>query len=161
LSREANTNEVPLGRRSEPVLGHKVGVTCDGDRIEREMCQVSDCQTRPRPGLIGGLISGISNIFAPTPAPATTTESPDVEDLEDGECTYNCQNWPYAQCEVKLTRKNGFWQRASCLNPYYDTGSGVMITYKNYPECGEIPADCQRCDDFCAWKDGRRDRNDY
>merc|ERR1719483_767550 len=161
LSRQGSINEVPLGRRSEPVLGHKVGVTCYGDKIQRETCQGSNCPTRPRPGLIGGIISGISGIFAPIQPIATTTKSPNVEYLEDGQCDYKCENWPYAQCEVKLTRNNGFWQRASCLNPYYDTGSGAMITYTNYPECGDIPAGCQRCDDLCVQREGRGDRNDY
>jgi len=161
LSRESHTDEVPLGRRSEPVLGHQVGVMCLGDRIQKDPCQISDCRTRPHPGLIGGLISGISGIFAPIPGPSSTTSAPIVEDLEDGQCTYSCQDWPYAQCEVKLTRPNGFWQRASCLNPYYDTGSGSMIKFKNYPECGEIPASCERCDDLCAREEGHIDRNDY
>ena len=52
------------------------------------------------PGLIGGLISGISGIFGPISAQSSTTVPPNFSNLDDGQCTYNCQDWPYAQCEV-------------------------------------------------------------
>jgi len=161
LLRRSGRTDVLLGRRSEPVLGHLVGVRCDGVNIQREPCQLSDCRPPSRPSLIGGLISGISGIFGPVPDQTSTTPPSTGEGLEEGECKHSCTDWPYAQCEVKLTKANGFWHSASCLNPYYDTGTGTMVKYKNYPECGEIPLLCERCDDLCAREDGHRDRHDY
>ena len=166
LTRRSQMTDVHLGRRSEPVLGHIVGVRCEGDNSQGESCQLSDCRAPPRPsriseiqalilgnillGLIGGLISGISGIFRPIQEQSSTTPPPVVEDTEEGQCTFSCKDWPYAQCEVnipteanhttlpcpqvKLTKTNGFWHAASCLNPYYDTGTGTMVKYKNYPE---------------------------
>jgi len=63
--------------------------------------------------------------------------------------------------QVKLTLASGFWQKASCLNPYYSAGGGGRVKYSNYPQCGDIPPDCQRCDEFCALSSGRAGRLDY
>ena len=45
--------------------------------------------------------------------------------------------------QVKLTLASGFWQKASCLNPYYSAAGGGRVKYSNYPQCGDIPPDCQ------------------
>ena len=80
-----------------------------------------------------GGISGISGLFPTFPSvvpPATVTEV-----LDDGSCDYNCVGWPrYQQCQVKMTTSDGFWQRATCLNPYYTNLRGEVLKFSNYPQ---------------------------
>ena len=71
---------------------------------------------------------------------------------DDGECDYNCDGWPYQQCEVTKTFKYGEFRRATCINPYASRSSYQM--FSNYPECANIPSGCQRCDDVCSSRDG-------
>ena len=47
---------------------------------------------------------------------------------------------------------------ATCINPF---PPGSRTKYSNYPECADIPSGCQRCDDYCAQRDGKTSRNSY
>ena len=80
----------------------------------------------------------------------------------DGECDYDCSGWPYKQCKVTLTYKNGAWKRAGCTSPYYSRSSYRMQS--NYPSCTRLSqtvgSECDRCDDVCSQRDGL-DKNDY
>ena len=59
----------------------------------------------------------------------------DVVDVEGGSCEYSCTGWPHHhQCEVKMTTSQGFWQRATCLSPYFTNLRGERRKYWNYPE---------------------------
>ena len=71
---------------------------------------------------------------------------------------YKCDGWPYEQCEM-LNKT----LMATCINPYTipasNTSSGQF--FSNYPKCATIPSGCQRCDDVCSIRDGKKDRLDY
>ena len=92
------------------------------------------------------------------------------------DCQYNCEGWPYSQCEVmdicQLGTSSSTWRtfqmsssdrfgsaKATCINPYFNRGSTAK--FSNYPECATVPRGCQRCDDYCARQQGKRDRFDY
>ena len=62
-------------------------------------------------------------------------------------CSYNCDGWPYKQCEMK-----GQFRTSTCVNPYVSRSSSVI--FSNYPECATVPSGCQRCDDVCSSRDG-------
>jgi len=78
-----------------------------------------------------------------------------IEEISDGYCKYTCQDWPYALCQME----RGGHSMSKCINPFPRRDEEAM--YGNYPTCGRTPEGCKRCDDFCAKKDGKRDRNDY
>merc|ERR1712172_314734 len=59
-------------------------------------------------------------IEAPTQAPSPRTD-----------CSYDCDGWPYKQCEMS-TR----WGSASCINPFARRGSTTI--YSNYPKCANV-----------------------
>merc|ERR1711971_1443347 len=82
-------------------------------------------------------------IEAPTQAPSPRTD-----------CSYDCDGWPYKQCEMS-TR----WGSASCINPFARRGSTTI--YSNYPKCANVPSGCERCDDVCSKRDGKQDKLDY
>jgi len=77
----------------------------------------------------------------------------------DGECDYDCSGWPYQECKVTKTFKYGGWKSATCISPYSSRSSYRM--YSNYPECANIPSECERCDDVCSKRHGNRDKYDY
>ena len=58
--------------------------------------------------------------------------------LDDGVCDYNCNGWPYQQCEVSKIFNNGAFKKATCINPYTSRSSYQM--FSNYPECANIPS---------------------
>ena len=74
-----------------------------------------------------------------------------------GDCQYDCDGWPYAQCQMFVSNKYGS-SSATCINPF---PPGSRTKYSNYPECADIPSGCQRCDDYCAQRDGKTSRNSY
>merc|ERR1712227_105930 len=78
---------------------------------------------------------------------------------EPGECQYNCKGWPYEQCEMKRSGRFSGFASATCVNPYI--GKSSTKKFSNYPECGNIPSNCERCDDYCARLEGRLDRFSY
>ena len=126
-------------RVSQPLLGHHVGpdLTCPGHQQEALDCDLSSCNNRPfTGGLLGGILGGISGISGLFPAfPAVRPPSTVSEVVEDGSCDYSCVGWPdQAQCQVKMTNTDGFWQRATCLNPYFTNQRGELLKYSNYPE---------------------------
>jgi len=155
-----------LGRTSEPLLGHVVGKQCDGEASGVQNCDSGPC-TPMGPGV--QLINGISGIFGNlgsvilAPAGCPVDGCP-AEGDEEGTCISTCEDWPYSQCRVELRRPDGSWQAATCLNPY-TTKPGPFNPFPqkftNYPECGQIPTGCKRCDDECAWRDGKAGRKDY
>ena len=71
-----------------------------------------------------------------------------------GTCSYNCDGWPYEQCTVRSR-----FASATCINPYTSKSSSQI--YSNYPECANVPSGCQRCDDVCSSRDGKKDKLDY
>ena len=143
-----------MGRVSQPLLGHHVGpdLTCPGHQQEALDCDLSSCNNRPftggqpghtstpsplsHAGLLGGILGGISGISGLFPAfPGVRPPSTVSEVVEDGSCDYSCVGWPdQAQCQVKMTNTDGFWQRATCLNPYFTNQRGELLKYSNYPE---------------------------
>merc|ERR1711936_1246425 len=74
-----------------------------------------------------------------------------------GHCNYDCSGWPYAQCRMFIESQFGS-ASATCINPFPRGGS---TKYSNYPECSQVPDGCERCDDVCAYRDGRRSRLSY
>ena len=82
----------------------------------------------------------------------TVTEVVEGEEVEGGTCEYSCTGWPHqhhcevseVRCEeeqlqpcliqVKMTTSQGFWQRATCLSPYFTNARGETVKYSNYPE---------------------------
>lgn len=169
-------------RTSQPLLGHFVGSQCQGHDLAVESCEEKDCTVKlpgvelieEIPSIIGGLVDSAnpkpSSTPSPKPSPAPSpVPSPGIR------CTHSCKGWPHSQCSVTAHSENGSWQTASCLNPYRDTqglfnipfnpfvilGTNKKHKYTNYPECGVIPGNCERCDDYCARIDGKRDRFDY
>merc|ERR1711915_41457 len=70
-------------------------------------------------------------------------------------CRYDCDGWPYSRCLVHETEK--YNPHGYCIAPY--PYPAQQVPYSNYPECKDIPRGCQRCDDYCAQRDGRRNRN--
>ena len=77
---------------------------------------------------------------------------PPSNDHEEGECDYSCSGWPYQECKVTKTFKYGGWKSATCISPYSSRSSYRM--YSNYPECANVPSECERCDDVCSTRDG-------
>jgi len=77
----------------------------------------------------------------------------------DGECDYDCTGWPYQQCKVTKTFKYGGFKSATCINPYESRSSYQM--FSNYPECANVPSECERCDNICSSRDGLDSRYDY
>lgn len=77
----------------------------------------------------------------------------------DGECDYDCTGWPYQQCKVTKTFKYGGFKSATCINPYESRSSYRM--FSNYPECANVPSECERCDDVCSRRDSLDYRYDY
>ena len=71
-----------------------------------------------------------------------------------GTCSYNCDGWPYEQCKMASR-----FASATCINPLTSKSSSQI--YSNYPECANIPSGCQRCDDVCSSRDGKKDKLDY
>lgn len=69
-------------------------------------------------------------------------------------CSYSCDGWPYEQCEME-----GQFRKATCVNPFMNRSSSVI--FSNYPECATVPSGCQRCDDVCSTRDGKRNKLDY
>ena len=64
-------------------------------------------------------------------------EIEEVVEVEGGTCLYSCGGWPYhRQCGVKMTTTDGFWHKATCLNPYSPAldSRGEIAKYSNYPE---------------------------
>ena len=61
-----------------------------------------------------------------------------VQEPVEGVCSMQCNDWPYSQCKVQLTRRDGSWQAASCLHPYMERpgpATGWMARkFSNYPE---------------------------
>merc|ERR1711953_691180 len=74
------------------------------------------------------------------------------------DCQYNCEGWPYSQCEMSSSDRFGS-AKATCINPYFNRAS--TAEFSNYPECATVPRGCQRCDDYCARQQGKRDRFSY
>merc|ERR1711911_178048 len=48
---------------------------------------------------------------------------------------------------------------ATCINPFTSKSSSQI--FSNYPECANIPSGCERCDDVCSSRDGKKDKLDY
>merc|ERR1712137_672271 len=71
-----------------------------------------------------------------------------------GTCSYNCDGWPYEQCKMESR-----FASATCINPFTSRSSSQI--FSNYPECANIPSGCQRCDDVCSSRDGKKDKLDY
>ena len=122
--------------------------------------------------------------------PDKPSEKKFFEEEEEGYCTYSCRGWPYRTCwvwswhitmpiipmfyKMRHNYQNGGWRRGSCTNPYVDKSEKFI--WGNYPEweqsllliqliyklprCDHLST-CQRCDDFCAAKDGKSGRDDY
>merc|ERR1711962_1951321 len=68
------------------------------------------------------------------------------------ECSYECSGWPNQKC---ITRRGNAW--ASCIAPFKQ---GIRVI--NYPKCATFKFfPCQRCDDVCAIRDGKRGKNSY
>lgn len=80
-----------------------------------------------------------------------------VQAIAGGTCVTSCDNWPHSQCKVEFRFGNGGRQSATCIAPFSRSGQ----KFSNYPECANIPAGCQRCDETCALRDGRSSRKDY
>merc|ERR1719384_887662 len=66
-------------------------------------------------------------------------------------CSYDCDGWPYSQCEMSGRRGS-----ATCINPFPSRGSN-----QKYSNCANVPSGCERCDDVCSKRDGKRNRLDY
>merc|ERR1711874_460631 len=87
-----------------------------------------------------------------------------IEELSDGTsssqgyCKYSCRSWPYSRCQTEMRKSDGGGMRSKCISPY---GGNKKYYRHNYPHCSEMPRHCERCDDFCAKKDGKRNRNSY
>merc|ERR1712184_198969 len=75
----------------------------------------------------------------------------------EGDCNYDCSGWPYAQCQMSIESQFRS-ASATCINPF---PRGSSTKYSNYPECAQVPDGCERCDDVCAYRDGRRNRLSY
>ena len=58
------------------------------------------------------------------------------------------------QCEML-----GQFRKSTCVNPYTSRSSSQV--FSNYPECATVPSGCQRCDDVCSSRDGKRNKLDY
>merc|ERR1712066_417770 len=115
------------------------------------------------PASFGGECSGqrprrpVSTVGSP-PADRPAVGEPRQRPSDSGNCQYDCQGWPYSQCEMSFS--SGFRSgSATCINPYFRRGSTAK--FSNYPNCATVPQGCERCDDYCARQDGRRDRFDY
>ena len=121
-------------------------LSCPGLQEDTELCSPPPCSPRV-PGIIGDLINGLTGIIAPFPLvkPALSVveveeleellEVVEVEEVEGGSCEYSCAGWPrHHQCQVKMTTSQGFWQRATCLSPFFTNHRGEIFKYSNYPE---------------------------
>ena len=84
--------------------------------------------------------------------PSSDSSSITHEEVSDGYCTYNCTDWPFAQCKVnwisnrylirskltgiwlqmKHTENKGKSMSATCGNPYTDKTKQKI--YKTYPK---------------------------
>ena len=73
-------------------------------------------------------------------------------------CNYDCSGWPYAKCTMSIEYQFGA-ASAECIAPYHHEKR--HIKFSNYPECKPPPYGCERCDDVCARRDGKRSRFDY
>ena len=76
--------------------------------------------------------------------------------------------------QTEMRKSDGGGMRSKCISPY---GGNKKSYHRNYPQweeradcrdfvmilfsCSEMPRHCERCDDFCAKKDGKRNRNSY
>jgi len=85
---------------------------------------------------------------------AVSLSQPRSVSVRQEQCSYNCNGWPYEQCEME-----GQFRKATCVTPYASRSSSVIIS--NYPECATVPSGCQRCDDVCSARDGKRNKLDY
>merc|ERR1711953_1411984 len=52
------------------------------------------------------------------------------------DCQYNCEGWPYSQCEMSSSDRFGS-AKATCINPYFNRASTAK--FSNYPECATVP----------------------
>jgi len=78
-----------------------------------------------------------------------------------GSCSYVCNQWPFRPCTMQ-TR----WAWATCIHPYPQNPppldfNGQKMKHLNYPSCASVPDGCNRCDDECARREGRRGKDDY
>merc|ERR1711974_447025 len=77
-----------------------------------------------------------------------------------GSCTYTCNGWPFQMCLMQSQ-----WGGATCIHPYPDNPprfvNGQKLKYGNYPQCGGVVPGCNRCDDECARREGKRGKDDY
>ena len=87
---------------------------------------------------------------------------------------YSCEGWPYKRCSVTMGRSRGQCQppyesrRNKCLFSRFpkkvSTPSVYLqskIIFKMFNFRCSILKECERCDDYCAKKDGKRDRRAY
>jgi len=77
-----------------------------------------------------------------------------ISSSSGGTCSYNCDGWPYEQCKTQSR-----FASATCINPFTSKSSSQI--FSNYPECANIPSGCERCDDVCSSRDGKKDKLDY
>jgi len=154
---------------------------CPGQKAEFQQCNLQPCRLNFQqvPGNPFGWLINVINPNIPinqvpgsNPSPVSPTQQPvqvgppNGQVPEDGglpgeprDCRISCHGWPHKQCEVRLVESDGYWQSATCLNPFISPGSKEKFV--NYPMCGKIPQGCARCDDICARQDGLQDRNSY
>merc|ERR1711953_1520474 len=130
------------GKTSGSCFPHSYGGGCGGTPPECSNCNtVLTCH---EPGVRIDKVSSPPRI------------APPLRRIED--CQYNCEGWPYSQCEMSSSDRFGS-AKATCINPYFTRGSTAK--FSNYPECATVPRGCQRCDDYCARQQGKRDRFSY
>jgi len=135
---------------------------CPGQKSEIQQCNLQSCYQQSLGNPFGWLVNVISPSQVPGSNPAPTQPpvvNPPSVTSEVRDCRISCHGWPYKQCEVKLVEPDGYWQSATCLNPFISPGSKEKFV--NYPICGNIAQGCSRCDDICARRDGLRNRNSY
>merc|ERR1711990_570603 len=82
-------------------------------------------------------------------------------------CTYTCNVWPFQSCKMETFWPTGqFKERSECISPYWQNPppldfNGQKMKYSNYPSCASVPNGCNRCDDECARREGKRGKDDY
>ena len=90
-------------------LGHWVSSRhpeCPGSGEEVLACNTGPCVPDvmalvPGAKLLGGIVSGLSSIFDPQ-----ESSHPPTSQAQDHSCEYNCDGWPFQQCQVETRIKN-------------------------------------------------------